>query len=52
MLRSKLNPDFVPNREFTQGDNIKDAYLFLFYVDWRPYSKKAKPIWEQIKAKL
>ena len=48
----KLNPDFVPNREFTQGDNIKDAYIFLFYVDWCPYSKKAKPIWEQIKAKF
>ena len=44
----KINPDFVPNREFT-GEDEKVATLYLFSVNWCPYSDKAKPIWENIK---
>ena len=43
----KINPDFVPNREFVR-DEIKDATLYFFKVDWCPYSKKALPIWKKI----
>ena len=50
-IAPKINPDFVPNREFTtdgEGDNNL-ATLYFFGVDWCPYSKKAKPHWEQFK---
>jgi thiol-disulfide isomerase/thioredoxin len=45
----KLNPDFVPNKEFIEegsdGDNsIDDGTLFYFYADWCPICKKCKPI--------
>tara|TARA_B110000967_G_scaffold63879_1_gene65789 strand:- start:11239 stop:11706 length:468 start_codon:yes stop_codon:yes gene_type:complete len=42
---------FVPNEEFVEKDesNGKDAELYMFVVDWCPHSKKALPIWEQLK---
>ena len=30
--------------------NGKDAELMLFYVDWCPHCKTAKPEWEQVKS--
>ena len=49
----KLNPDFVPNREFTNDDGDgSTAEIYLFAVDWCPYSKKAKPVWDKIKQKF
>ena len=45
----RINPDFVPNREFDDDSDAKDATLYFFSVDWCPYSKKAKPIWRKIK---
>ena len=45
----RINPDFVPNREFDDDSDAKDATLYFFSVDWCPYSKKAKPIWKKIK---
>jgi len=48
----RINPDFVPNREFTgDGDDTRDATLYFFGVDWCPYSKKAKPHWDKVKNK-
>jgi len=38
--------------EFTNGNSsspAKDAELMLFYVDWCPHCKTAKPEWEQVK---
>ena len=46
----KLNPSFVPNREFVKekkGDNTVGMYFF--YTNWCPHSKKSKPIWEEVK---
>ena len=48
-IAPRINPDFVPNREFTTDGEIKNATLYFFTVDWCPYSKKAKPIWNKIK---
>tara|TARA_B100000902_G_scaffold31511_1_gene37729 strand:+ start:155 stop:673 length:519 start_codon:yes stop_codon:yes gene_type:complete len=48
----RINPDFVPNREFDDDGDAKDATLYFFSVDWCPYSKKAKPIWKKIKKKF
>ena len=45
----RINPDFVPNREFDDDSDAKDATLYFFSVDWCPYSKKSKPIWKKIK---
>jgi len=53
-IAPRINPDFVPNREFTtdgEGDNNL-ATLYFFGVDWCPYSKKAKPHWEKVKSKF
>lgn len=47
-ISPRINPDFVANREFDQKDEGY-ADIYLFAVDWCPYSKKAKPIWEGIK---
>jgi len=49
-IAPRINPDFVPNREFTAGDgDNKFAEFYLFSVDWCPYSKKTKPVWDKLK---
>ena len=49
-IAPRINPDFVPNREFTDGsDDSGVAELYLFAVDWCPYSKKTKPVWDKLK---
>jgi thiol-disulfide isomerase/thioredoxin len=48
----RINPDFVTNREFDDGDDVKIATLYFFSVDWCPFSKKAKPVWEKLKKKF
>ena len=44
----RLNPDFVPNKEFTSDDS-PNAELIYFFTDWCPYCKKARPTWEKMK---
>ena len=46
-----INPDYVPNREFTDGEGSNTADLFMFSVDWCPYSKAAKPVWKKLTKK-
>jgi thiol-disulfide isomerase/thioredoxin len=31
------------------GNTSKDAELLLFYADWCPHCKTAKPIWNELK---
>jgi len=43
----RLNPDFVPNKEFIdteKHDGIDDGTLYYFRVDWCPICKKVDPI--------
>lgn len=44
---------YIPNNEFQQksddGD-VQNVELYIFTVNWCPHSKKAIPIWEQLKA--
>jgi len=49
----RLQPTFVPNREFVpEGDEaISSATIYFFSADWCPYSKKAKPIWNEVRTK-
>jgi thiol-disulfide isomerase/thioredoxin len=44
---------FIPNNEFQQKSDDSDTQnveLYIFTVNWCPHSKKAIPIWEQLKA--
>ena len=34
----------------SQNSNSKEAELLLFYVDWCPHCKTAKPVWNDIKS--
>lgn len=42
-----IDPQYVPNREFTD-ETSNSADLYMFSVDWCPYSKKAKPVWKKL----
>ena len=49
-ISPKLNPAYVPNNEFVQEDGASEtAELYLFYTEWCPHCKKAKPIWQKLK---
>ena len=47
----RLNPSFVPNKEFIQKteEDVTTATLYYFCVDWCPYCKKPTPVVESIK---
>ena len=47
-----LKPTYNANNENSSSSNSrsKEAELLLFYVDWCPHCKTAKPAWEEIKA--
>ena len=49
----KLQPDFVPNKEFItkDDDKITDATLYYFCAKWCPYCKKATPIIKKLRKK-
>ena len=49
----KIKPTYQPNKEvMSQGTNgtSNTAELLLFYVDWCPHCKTAKPIWNELKS--
>lgn len=50
-ISPKIDPDYVPNKEFTTKGEEEDisSDLYLFTAEWCPYSKKAKPIWNKLK---
>lgn len=55
-IAPRINPDFVPNREFDAGGENdpsgKVAEIYLFSVEWCNHSKNAKPEWALIKKEL
>ena len=53
-IAPSMNPSFVPNKEFVQkgdGTGGNEAEIILFYTEWCPHCKKAKPIWAKLKDK-
>lgn len=46
-LVPKLYPQYVENNEFTANKVVNDVRILMFTVDWCPYCKKAKPIWDE-----
>jgi len=49
MIKPQMKKKYIANKEFIYGDENEGATLYLFSVDWCPYCKKAKPIWEDLK---
>jgi len=52
-IEPMTNPVYKPNSEHIPvGGNGsgKEAEIMLFYTDWCPHCKTAKPEWEQVKA--
>jgi thiol-disulfide isomerase/thioredoxin len=47
---TNTNNEFIGRGEGMNSDGTKDAELMLFYVDWCPHCKTAKPEWEQLKS--
>jgi|TARA_B100000795_G_scaffold269271_1_gene258154 thiol-disulfide isomerase/thioredoxin len=47
-ISPKLDPSFVPNREFVEKNEEKTASVYFFYTEWCPHSKKSKPIFEKV----
>lgn len=49
----KLNPSYVPNKEFIEQDrDTKEAAdLYFFYTSWCPHCKTAMPVWNKFKEK-
>lgn len=48
-----LKSSYKSSNDPSHGEDVKSgntAELMLFYVDWCPHCKTAKPIWEDIKA--
>jgi len=41
---------YKPNNEKIKSGSTKSAELLLFYVDWCPHCKTAKPAWNDIKS--
>jgi thiol-disulfide isomerase/thioredoxin len=45
-----MGTSYKANREPTDGSSTnKTAELMLFYADWCPHCKTAKPIWDELK---
>ena len=53
-IEPAMNPSYKANREqvpIRSGASAnKEAEIMLFYTDWCPHCKTAKPEWEQVKA--
>lgn len=46
---SKADNQYVENRNYSSNENMKSAEIILFYVDWCPHCKTAKPEWDKVK---
>jgi len=46
-----VDKNFIPNSEFHQEDDneAQQVELLFFTVEWCPHSKKAIPVWEELK---
>lgn len=50
-IKPMMKPTFKPNNEHmpSDSDTNKTVEIMLFYVDWCPHCKTAKPAWEDVK---
>lgn len=45
----RLNAVYVPNKEFVKKHESDTADMYLFYTNWCPHCKTAKPVWDDFK---
>lgn len=48
-IKPQMENVYKANKEFIKDGQSDEATLYLFSVDWCPYCKKAKPIWDNLK---
>lgn len=48
-----VQKEFIPNEEFPEkpDDGGGEILIYIFTVEWCPHSKKAIPVWEELKEK-
>ncbi len=51
VFSNSTKTSYKPNLEGGQGPSNKQVEIILFYTDWCPHCKTAKPEWEEIKSK-
>jgi thiol-disulfide isomerase/thioredoxin len=44
-----VEKNYIPNNEFPLKDKVDEVDIYLFTVNWCPHSKKALPVWEELK---
>ena len=54
IVRPKLNKKYVPNKEFTNIQEVETptATLYYFYTNWCPLCKKAKREWNALQSEI
>lgn len=45
----RVNAAYVPNKEYVKKQKSDTADLYLFYTNWCPHCKTAKPVWDDFK---
>lgn len=48
-ITPKINPQYIENKEIQEEPGTKNAEIYLFYTEWCPHCKKAKPEWQKLK---
>lgn len=52
-VAGKVNKKYVTNNEFSNmPGGITSADIYLFYTEWCPHCKTAKPIWADFKSQM
>ena len=51
-VKPLVNRTYVSNKEYIKGQPSDEVTIFLFYTEWCPYCKKAKPEWNAFKEKV
>lgn len=49
-VKPLMKTSYKPNSEGSTSNSQNQAELMLFYVDWCPHCKTAKPEWENVKS--
>lgn len=49
-ISSKINPDYVENKEILTDQPQQEVVLYFFYTTWCPHCKAAKPEWQKLKS--
>lgn len=51
-IKPIINASYVSNKEYIEKEQSNEVTIYLFYTEWCPYCKKAKPEWDTFKEKV